>query len=307
MSMSALVALLSLNMTVAYLQAARTNTYPLPSPLPITAATTTTPIHVTSTSHGVPPGRVVHGIVTGVVGETELNGGPWIFTVVDANTFSVSTLRADGLSVPSVGVNPYVSGGQIQYAFPDYSILLGRRNIAKATAPATPRIVFVPTANAAWDFDPFGGVGQPAPFDPATFEVENAELAPQQETEPMTFDVYVSACAQDYGAAIPQPDSGDFDAVVQTRDLLRRVMMDACGGNSVRCRVLRAYWPSQLPANHPLATGTDTQRGQQWCGTIEFKHPVTASPNVYQDAVLSFDVGLAPGGAADDEQFTVGD
>ena len=305
MSMSALVALLSLNMTVAYVGAAEANGYPLPAPLQITAMTTTTPIQATSPSHNVPLGRVVHGIVTGVVGETEANG-LWILTPTDNNTFTLSTLRADGLVVQSVGVNAYVSGGQIQFAFPDWSILLGRRNIAKATAPATPRIVMVPTMTAAWDYDPLGGVGQPAPFDPPTFEDENAQLAPQQETEPMTFDVYVSACAVDYGASQPQPDSGDFDATVQTRDLLRRVMMDACGGNSVRCRVLRGFWPSQLPANHPLATGVDSQRGQQWCGTIEFKHPVTASPNVYQAAVLSFDVGTAPGGAADDERFEVG-
>ena len=306
MSMSALVALLSLNMTVAYVQTAQANGYPLPAPLPITGATVTTPIQVTSPGHNVPPGRVVHGIVSSVVGTTELNGGPWILTVVDANTFSVSTLRADGLPIPSVGVHPYVSGGLIQFAFPDWSILLGRRNIAKSTAPATPRIVMVPTISAAWDYDPLGGIGAPAPFDPPTFEIENAQLAPQQETEPMTFDVYVSACAVDYGAAIPQPDSGDLDAVVQTRDLLRRVMMDAVGGNSVRCRVLRAFWPSQLQANHPLATGTDTQRGQQWCGTIEFRHPITASPLIYQAAVLSFDVGTVPGGAADDVTITIG-
>lgn len=306
MSMSALVALISLNMTVAYVGVAQQNGYPLPTPLPITAATTTTPIQVTSPAHGVPPGRVVHGIVSGVVGEVELNNRVWIFSVIDPNTFSVSTLRADGLPIPSVGVNAYISGGQIQFAFPDWSILLGRRNIAKATAPATPRIVFVPTSDGPWDYDPYGGIGGPAPFDPPTFEEANAQLAPQQETEPMTFDVYVTACAVDYGAANPQPDSGDLDAVVQTRDLLRRVMMDAVGGNSVRSKVIRAFWPSQLPANHPMATGTDTQRGQQWCGTIEFKHPITAAPNVYQAAVLSFDISTVPGGSTDDVTITIG-
>ena len=68
-SMGALVALTSLNLTNVLVQdfgvVART--------LTITAATATTPISVTSAAHGVPLGRVLHGIVSGVTGMTEAN------------------------------------------------------------------------------------------------------------------------------------------------------------------------------------------------------------------------------------------
>ncbi len=291
-----LVALLSLNLTLMLVQNGQ-----VAGTLPITGATATTPIHVQSVGHGVPTGRDVHAVVTGVTGATEANG-LWVLTVVDADTFALSTYRADGFPIPSVGINPYVSGGIIQYAFPDYRILLGRRWIAAATSVASPRVVMVPTFEAAWTFDPLGGIGAPAESPPVQGpqEVQNATLSPQEETEPTTFEVYVTGCANP-----PSPDFGDFDATQAIVWALRTVMTQATGIS--RCRVLRASWPSQLPANHPLATGFQSQRGQQWMGVVEFAQPVSTNPFRYvpNGTTITYDITTVPGGSSDDVVIVV--
>jgi hypothetical protein len=68
----------------------------------ITSASQALPCQITSAAHGLASGAVV--TITGVVGMTELNGGTYIITVVDANNFSLT-------GIDSSGYVAYVSGG----------------------------------------------------------------------------------------------------------------------------------------------------------------------------------------------------
>jgi hypothetical protein len=284
----ALVSLLSLNTTLLLVQAGQ-----VAGTLPITSATTTTPIAVTVANHGVPLGRVIHGVSTGVGGMPEADG-LWVFTPTDPNTFTLSTFNAAGNTVQSVGVGTYTSGGTIQYAFPDYQILLGRRWLARSSSPASPRIVMVPTDEGAWTYDPLGG-------DPTSLtEYNAATLQPQYETQTTTFEVFVQGCANP-----PSPDFSDFDATQAIVWTLRQVMREAVG--LPRCAVLSAGWPSQLPANHPMAVGLDTSRGQMWRGIVRFEQAVTVTPLQFAPpgTSLVFDITTVQGGSTDDVILTV--
>lgn len=268
----ALVSILSLNLTLSLVQ----NYGVVAGTLPVTGATVTTPIRLSSPGHGFALGRVLHGIVTGVSGTAEANG-LWVLTPVDPNTFSLSTFTAQGTPVQSVGVNAYVSGGQIQYAFPDGCILLGRRNVALSTSVASPRIVFVPVDGKAWGFEPYGGAGpdlQPALRPPVRGSAQQQSMmtAPQLATEFSTFEVYVTGSGPNYGNAL-SPDFYDFDATQAIVHELYAVMFDASGA---RARVLHESWPSQK-----IDAGSQTQRGQQWMGVIEFQQPVSHTPAQY--------------------------
>ncbi len=266
----ALVARLSLNLTLALL-----NANVVYKTLPITAATVTTPIVVTSAAHGVPLGRVVHGVVDGVTGTVEANG-LWILTPLDSDTFALSTFDAQGLLVQSVGANVYIDGGTIYWAFPDGQILLGRRNMMLATMVATPRIVMIPTTGAAWSFEPYGGaapsiVPAEVPAVRGSAEQQSMTLQPQLATEHLTFEVYVNGSGPNYGNPL-SPDFEDFDATQAIVFALYSELFDATGGLP-RAKILRESWPSQTEKQ-----GTMTQRGQQWCGILELQVPVTRAP-----------------------------
>jgi len=292
---SELVTLISLNMTAALVNAGQ-----VAGTFTVSGATATTPIALTVTGHNVPLGRVVHGVVSGVGGVVEANG-LWILTPTDADTFALYGYTADGRKTTSAGTGSYSGGGTISFAFPDWQVLLGRRFVAMNTAVATPRIVFVPTFEAGWGFEPYGGVGAPAFEVPIPQEVQNATLAPQYETEPTTFEVYVTGAANP-----PSPDFGDFDATQTLVHQLRIECINACG-SSDRCKVLRGAWLSQLPPSDPRASGTQSQRGQQWMGIIQFYQPVTTTPLQYVPAgtSLTFNIGTVSGGSSDDTTFTV--
>ena len=257
----ALVTVISLNMTLALVQAGQ-----VAGSLPVTGATVATPIELESPGHGVPLGRVVHGVASGIFGTTEANG-LWVLRPTDADHFALYSCSAQGILAPSVGANAYVSGGVIQYAFPDYQILLGRRNVALSTAVTSPRIVFVPTDGRAWGFEAYGGVGSPAslPNVRGSLEQQSEKTQPQLATEFTTFEVYVQGAANP-----PSPDFGDFDATQALVFELYSQLFDASGG--ARAKVLHESWPSQSKDS-----GTQTQRGQQWCGVVEFQQPVIKS------------------------------
>ena len=270
--LSALVALISLNLTLTLIQdygvIAQTWT--------ITDATTASPIVITCTAHGVPLGRVVHGIVSGVGGMPEADG-LWIATPLDADRFALSTLTAQGLPQPSSGVGTYSTGGQLQAALPEWSILLGRRNLDIATSPTSPRFTFIPCAARAWDFEPYGGANpslQPAQRPPVrgSLEQQSMSLAPQLATEFPTFEVWIHGCAPDFGAPGPAPDGADFDAAQALAHILYGVLFDATGGLP-RARILHQDWPSQMPDS-----GTMTQRGQVTRLFLEMQSPVTKPP-----------------------------
>ena len=266
----ALIALTSLNLTAVLIQ----DYGVVAQTWPITAATATTPITVTSAAHGVPSGRVVHGIVSGVGGETEANG-LWILTPTDPNTFELSTLSPQGEPTPSVGVHSYTSGGQIQCAFPEYQILLGRRNLQLASAAASPRVVFVPTAGKKWSFEAYAGAApnlQPAVYPRlrGSDQQQSMTLQPQFGTEYLTFEVWVFGCATNYGASSPAPDYADFDATQALVFALMGVLFDEAGAGY---QLLREDWPSQKPDS-----GTMTQRGQVWMGIVEVQQGASKAP-----------------------------
>jgi hypothetical protein len=269
----ALVSIISLNLTAVLIQ----DYGVIASTLTITDATVTTPIQIEVTNHGIAPGRVIHGIVSGVTGTVEANG-LWVLTVVDANTLSLSTFTGQGIPVNSVGVHAYTGGGQVQYAFPDGSILLGRRNYQLATSVASPRIIFIPTDGRAWDFESYGGaapsiVAATLPASRGSPEQQSMTLAPQLGTEFTTFEVHVHGSGPDYGNAV-SPDFYDFDATQAIVFALYSVLFDASG--PPRAKVLRETWPSQK-----VEAGTQTQRGQHWMGIIEMQQPVHRLPKQF--------------------------
>jgi hypothetical protein len=300
--LATLVALISLSLTTRLVGHGAVQ-----ASFPITAATVTTPITVTSPAlaAALPMGRRAHAVVSGIVGTTEANG-TWVLTPQSDGTFALSSFTPQGAYLPSVGANAYVSGGTIQVAFPDYQILLGQRNKSLSTAGVPPRILFVPCVSRAFDFEPYGGVGQPAPFDPGTSEVQAEYLGPQLATEFPTFDVFVtnSTKTAQNPTATPDPDFGDFEATQTLYQQLTVVIVNGTG--CPRGRMLQSYWPSQLPANHPLATGTQSQLGQQWCGRFEFQQPIFDTPETYTTAALQFEATTVSGGSSDDTTFTVG-
>jgi hypothetical protein len=263
----ALVSLISLNLTLSLVQ----DYGVIAGTLPVTHATATTPIVVTSTAHGVPLGRLIHGIVSGVTGTVEANG-LWVCTPLDADTFALSTFDAQGNPVDSVGANAYVSGGQIEYSVPDGQILLGRRNKMLATMVATPRILFIPTTGRAWTFEAYGGAGPDitaasVPNVRGSAQQQSMTSQPQLATELLTFEVYVNGSGPNYGDTL-SPDFFDFDATQALVHALYAVLFDMVGGLP-RAKILRESWPSQDESQ-----GTMTQRGQQWMGVLELQVPV---------------------------------
>ena len=266
----ALVAILSLNLTSVLV----TDYGVIAATLPVTGATQTTPINLTSVGHGY--ARPVHGLVSGVTGTAEANG-LWVLTPVDPNTLALSTFTAQGLPVQSVGVNAYVSGGAIQLAFPDGSILLGRRNVALATSVASPRIVFVPTDGKAWGFEPYGGAAPsitPAsvPNVRGSVEQQSMTLGPQMATRFPTFEVYITGSGPNYG----NPLAPDFDDLNATESLVSALYSVCFDGMGARAAVLHESWPSQT-----VEAGTQTQRGQQCKLVMQFQYPVTRIPVQY--------------------------
>jgi hypothetical protein len=255
------ISILSLNTTLALFNASV-----VAGTLPITAATVTTPIAVTSPSHGVPLGRNVHAVITGVVGAVEANG-LWELTPTDANTFTLASYSAQGIPFPSVGVHTYVSGGTISYAFPDYRILLGRRWVDQLTSVASPRIIFVPTRNPKpWDFKPYGGLGPAPRGERGSAEQQSEKQQPLVTTKYCTFEVHITGAATP-----PSPDQGDFDAVEAIEDTLLTVMFDAITPPGFQ--VIGDDWVSQK-----VTSGTQTQRGQKHVLIVQIARPVARQP-----------------------------
>lgn len=271
----ALVAILSLNLSLSLIQ----DYGVVAGSFPITGATTTTPIVVTSVAHGVPLGRVVHGLVSGV-GAMPETAGMWVCTPLSADTFALSTFDAQGNLINSIGVHAYTSGGQIQFAFPSYQILLGRRWMHTADSVTTPRVVMIPTRGAAWTFDSYGGAapsitGLPwEPTDRGGPEQQAMTQGPQLATELLTFEIYVNGSGPNYGEAL-SPDFADFDATQAIVHVLYAQLFDMVGGLP-RASILREWWPSQEEEQ-----GAMTQRGQQWAGVLQLEVPVRKPPVGY--------------------------
>ncbi len=259
----ALVALLSLDVTRKLVAGGRVCTT-----LTVVGATNATPIVIeTSAAHGLI--RPAHAVVADVAGNDAANG-VWVLTPTDATHVSLSTYTPAGVPTLSVGDGSYVSGGTIQIAFPDGSILLGRRNVAMQMATATPRIVFVPIGSPAWELDPYGGIIPPSPI-PRTLASQTTEQIAMKRsrqlcTERQRFEVHVTGCATP-----PDPDFGDFDVTQALYQSLYGSMFDLITPD--RARVLSGNWASQSADIQTLDT-----RGQKWVGVVEIAQPVTDSP-----------------------------
>ncbi len=253
----ALVALLSLDVTRKLVAAGMVATT-----LTIVGASNTTPIVVqTASAHGFT--RPAHAVVSGVGGNDTANGF-WILSPVDGTHLALSTYTPQGIPLPSVGSGVYTSGGIAEVAFPDGSILLGRRNVAMLTAVATPRIVFVPIGSPVWDLAPYGGAIPPATVPRAraneTDEQLTMKLQRQLATERQRFEVHVTGCASP-----PDPDFGDFDVTQAIYQSLYASMFNLISDASV----LSGKWTSQ-----DVAGATVTDRGQKWVGIVEIAQPV---------------------------------
>lgn len=258
----ALVTVLSLNMSLSLIQ----EYSQVAGTLPITAATTATPIAVTSPAHGVPLGRVVHGYVSGVGGMPEATG-MWVCTPVDADTFTLTGVDQQGHFIPVAGAGAYTSGGTIQYAFPDYGILLGRQMVALSSAVVAPRIVFVPTREPKWLEESYAGVDGPAtPQTRGQPDAQTQRLAKAYAQRLKTFEMYVTGAANP-----PSPNFGDFDATDFLADLLYRTIFESF--TSGVATMIGGDWPSQK-----ADAASVLQRGQQWMGILQIKQPVSASP-----------------------------
>jgi hypothetical protein len=240
------------------------------STLSVVGASNVTPIVLTTSA----PHRLVrpsHGVVAGVAGNANANG-TWVLTPTGASTLRLSSYDAQGIPYAPSGSGSYTSGGTVKIAFPDGSILLGRRNMALATAVVSPRIVFVPVGSPVWELDPYGGVPMPATLPRArsseTAEQQAMMLQPQLITERSRFEVHVTGCSNP-----PDPDFGDFDATQSLYHMLYASMYKLI--SPARAKVLVGKWTSQ---------GEDTQttlldsRGQKWVGVVEISQPVTESP-----------------------------
>lgn len=259
----ALVSLLSLDMTRKLVAASMVVTT-----LTVVGATNATPIILeTSTAHNLR--RPTHAVVSGVAGNAAANG-VWVLTPTDTTHVSLSTFSQAGAVVNSVGTGSYTSGGTIQIAFPDGSILLGRRNVALSSAVATPRIVFVPMGSSAWNLDPYGGVIPPATLPRSraseTDEQQLMKRSRQLNTERQRFEVHVTGCA------VPaDPDFGDFDVTQAIYHSLYESMFNMITPD--RARVLSGEWVSQVETIQTLDV-----RGQKWVALVEIAQPVLDNP-----------------------------
>ena len=259
----ALVALLSLELTSRLVSAGL-----VAKTVAVTSASNTSPITVGVTAHGFV--RPTHAVVAGVLGNDAANG-LWVCTPSGPDSLTLSTFDLQGKPVASVGNGSYSGGGTLKTAFPDGSILLGRRNVAMQTAVATPRIVFVPQGSPAWDYLPYGGVipaqsGLPSRLSEKKQEQQYMLLNRQLVTERQRFEVHVTGAASP-----PDPDFGDFDATQAVYQTLYAVMWDLISPD--RAKVLGGRWSSQVDGMASLDT-----RGQKWIGTIEIAQPVVDNP-----------------------------
>lgn len=259
----ALIALLSLDVTRKLVAGGI-----IATSLTVVGATNATPIVLeTSAPHGLI--RPSHAVVADVAGNDAANG-VWVLTPTDTTHVSLSTYTPAGVPTLSVGTGTYTSGGTISIAFPDGSILLGRRNVAMNMAVTTPRIVFVPLGSPAWELDPYGGIIPSTAF-PRTLASQTTEQIAMKRsrqlcTERQRFEVHVTGCASP-----PSPDFGDFDVTQALYQELYGSMFDLITPD--RARVLSGAWTSQTTDIQSLDT-----RGQKWVGIVEIAQPVTDSP-----------------------------
>jgi hypothetical protein len=277
----ALVAILSLDMTrkmVANGLVSQTKS--------IASVSNTSPIIVTTaTPHKWPLGRQYHGVIDGVGGTTEANG-LWAMVPTGASTLRLFSYDMDGTQVPSIGNGAYTSGGTLRTAFPEGSILLGRRNVAMMGAPAAPRIVFVPTATPGWDLEPYGGVIPPGTLPRAraneTSEQQFMLLHRQLATEHTRFEVHVT------GSAVPaDPDYGDIDATQALYHSLYESMFRLMTPD--RARVIGGVWASQDEDIQTLNT-----HGQKWVGVVEIMQPVTDASLTFVPSDISAEIAVSP-------------
>lgn len=287
----ALIALVSLDVTRKLVAAGM-----VCATLTITDATNATPIVITTAApHGIL--RPTHAVVSGVGGNAGANG-IWVMTRVSPTKLALTTYTPGGVPQNSVGSGSYTSGGTAKIAFPDGSILLGRRNVAMNMAWAAPRIVFVPKDSPAWDFESYGGVIPPATLprrlSDETTEQKVMKLQRQLATEFHRFEVHVTGVGTP-----PDPDFGDFDATQALYHALYGSLFDLISPS--RAKVLGGRWVSQDESMQSQDT-----HGQKWMGIVEIHQPVVDNPLAFvPDGTVGRITVNFEGGSSSDETVII--
>lgn len=239
--------------------------------LTVVGATNATPIVLeVDSNHGFANGQRISGVISSVGGNDAANGY-WILTPVDPTHLTLWTYSRQGAVQNSVGTGSYTSGGRVDIAFPDGSILLGRYHVAQSTAVVPPRIVFVPIGQPAWDLEPYGGVigAYPSPRrrSAETAEQQTMLQQPQLATEFQRFEVHVT------GASVP-PDplhGGNLDATRGLYNALYGSMFDMI--SAPRALVQKGAWVSE-----DGSMGTVLTNCSKWIGIVEIHMPVVRDP-----------------------------
>lgn len=253
----ALVALISLDVTLKLVSAGV-----IATTMGVVAATNATPIVLeTAVPHGVLAANPIHGVVTGVGGNTSANG-VWELTALDETHLTLTTYSPAGARANSVGNGSYTGGGTVQVALPDGRVLLGRKHVQRGGAP--PRITFVPYGAGGWAFAAYGGVipdaARPTSLAAETTEQQRMLLQRQIATEKQRFEVHAWGCA-----VPPDPDFGDYDVTQALYHQVIQSVFSLCTGMDI----LQGKWQS----SDPKIAQWD-KRGQEYVLIVEIDQPV---------------------------------
>ena len=139
-------------------------------------------------------GRVIHVVVSGVLGNTAANkldpetlrNGAWHGVITSATTIALYDLdNSTGAPIASVGNGTYTGGGTLERALLDGRILKGREFVAEESFP--PKIVFVP---ASLVDEPSGGGGAMNASAFADGEHEREQVQRSIRTQLHTWEVH---------------------------------------------------------------------------------------------------------------------
>jgi len=236
---SAIVALLSLDMTAALVASGRAVSS---LALTVTGATNASPIVITTSSpHGILPGvsQAHHVVVAGVAGNTAANNldadgvtnNAWIAVALDDTRFALYRLDPTGTLVPSSGNGAYTSGGTVSRAFTDGKALLGRQHIFELSY--APRVVFVPRGTG-WGPKSVYSASRVAGY--PSDEVRRQNQQRSIRTDEVQLEVHV------WGVANPPDPNLDFD---ETQALYQQVVRSAHALMPGTYELGPGTWPDQ--------------------------------------------------------------
>lgn len=210
--------------------------------LPVTGASNTSPIVITTTARlggnsELRTGRVFHVVVAGVLGNTAANkldaqtlrNEAWIAIVTSAEGAATTTLAlydldvSTGELVASTGNGAYTSGGTISKAYLDGQILIGQEYIGETSG--APRVVMVPKRCT---YEPRSEASSWTVAAIADGEPDREELAPAIRTEWIWYETHVWGKGADTTASPASVQS--FGVVQRMTHQLIRSAQNRCSG-----------------------------------------------------------------------------